>query len=83
MRFLLLAHASVKDYLLPSSSTIGSGTFGFNLLSNMVLAETSFTYFLQFSFWGALRRSFRHAKPLALYAARFWSECLPISSYAT
>lgn len=83
IRFLQLAHASVKDYLLSSSSIIGSGTFGFSLLSNMILAETCITYLLQFSFWGALKRSFRHDKPLALYAARFWSECLSVPSYAT
>lgn len=83
MHFLQLAHASVKDYLLSSSSTIGSGTISFSLSSNMVLAETCITYLLQFSFWGAVEKNFRHDKPLALYAARFWSESLSVPSYAT
>ena len=83
LSFLQLAHASVKDYLLSSNSTIGSGTFGFDLLSNMVLAETCIAYLLQFSFWGALKESIRHDKPLAVYAARFWCECFSVPSYAT
>lgn len=83
MYFLQLAHASVKDYLLSPNSTIGSGTSGFDLSSNMVLAETCIAYLVQFSFFGALKRSFRHDKPLALYAARFWSESPFVPSYAT
>ena len=83
LSFLQLAHASIKDYLLSPNSTIGSGTFGFDLSSNMVLAETCIAYLLQFSFWGALTESICHDKPLAVYAARFWCECLFIPSYTT
>ena len=78
--FLQLAHASVKDYLLSPSSIIVSGTSGFALSSNLVLAETCIAYLLQFSFWGALKESIHHDKPLALYAARFWSEWASFSS---
>ena len=83
LSFLQLAHASIKDYLLSPNSIIGSGTSGFDLSSNMVLAETCIAYLLQFSSWGALTMSIRHDKPLAVYAARFWCECLSIPSYAT
>ena len=83
LSFLQLAHASIKDYLLSPNSTIGSGISGFDLLSNMVLAETCIAYLLKFSFWGALKESIRHDKPLAVYAARFWCECFSIPSYAT